>query len=48
MVLPTQWTLSLSKLWEVVRDSGVWHAAVHGATMSWTRFGDSTTKEHLT
>ena len=28
--------MSLSKLWEVVKDRGVWHAAVHGITKSQT------------
>ena len=28
--------MSLSKLWEIVKDRGAWHAAVHGATMSQT------------
>ena len=28
--------VSLSELWEIVEDRGVWHAAVHGATKSWT------------
>ena len=28
--------VNLSKIWEVVRDSEVWHAAVHGVTKSWT------------
>ena len=28
--------LNLSKLWEMVRDMEVWHAAVHGVTKSQT------------
>ena len=28
--------MSLSKLWEMVKDREVWCAAVHGATKSWT------------
>ena len=28
--------MSLSKLWETVKDREVWHAAVHGATESQT------------
>ena len=27
--------MSLSKLWEIVKDTEPWHAAVHGATKSW-------------
>ena len=28
--------INLSKLWEMVKDRGAWHAAVHGVTKSQT------------
>ena len=35
--------MSLSKLWEMVKDREAWHAAVHRVTKSWTRLNDWTT-----
>ena len=32
--------MSLSKLWEMVKDGDVWHAAVHGVAKSQTRLRD--------
>ena len=32
--------LSLSKLWEKVKDREAWHAALHGVTKSETWLGD--------
>ena len=32
--------MSVSKLWEIVKDMGAWYAAAHGATKSWTQFSD--------
>ena len=32
--------VSLSKLWEIVKDRGAWSAVVHGVTKSWTWFSN--------
>ena len=32
--------VSLSKLWEMVKDRGAWSAAVHGVSKSWTQLSD--------
>ena len=34
--------MSLSRLWELVRDREVWRAAVHGVTKGRTQLSDST------
>ena len=35
--------MNLSKLWEIVKDRGAWHAAVHGVPKSQTWLSDYTT-----
>ena len=35
--------MNLSKLWEIMKDRGLWHAAVHGIIKSQTRVSDWTT-----
>ena len=32
--------MSLSKLWEIVKDRTVWRAVVHGVAKTWTRLSD--------
>ena len=32
--------MSLSELWEMVKDSEAWRAAVHGITKGWTQLSD--------
>ena len=32
--------MNLSKLWEIVKNRGAWHDAVHGVTKSWTQISN--------
>ena len=38
--------VSLSKLWEIVKDGEAWHAVVYGIAKSWTQLSDRTTTEN--
>ena len=39
--------VSLSKLWEMVRDRKAWGVAVNGVAKSWTRLSDLTNNNKL-
>ena len=39
--------MSLSQLWEMVKDREVWRAAVHEVTKSQTPLGDCTTTKYF-
>ena len=38
--IPDSMNMSLSKLWEMMKDREAWHPAVHGIAKSWTRLSN--------
>ena len=40
--------MSLSKLWEIVKDREAWHASIHGVAKRWTWLSDWTTTTNNT
>ena len=41
--IPDSMDMSLSKLWDIVKDTEAWSAAVHGVTKSQTQFSNCAT-----
>ena len=41
--IPDSVNVSVSKLWEIVKDREAWDSVVHGVAKSWTRLSDRTT-----
>ena len=39
--------MNLSKIWELVKDRGAWHDAVHGVAKSWMQLSNWTTTKFL-
>ena len=39
--------MSSSKLWEIIKDRGVWCAAIHGVAKSWTQLSNCTATKQL-
>ena len=45
--ITNEMAVSLSKLWEIVKDGEARHAAFHGVAKSWTLLSDWTTAKHI-
>ena len=43
LILSNSMDMNLSKIQEIVRDRGVWRAAIHGIAKSWTQISDRKT-----